>query len=339
MELLDRYLEAVRKHLPWKRQDDLLAELRANLEEQLEDKESALGRPMTGEEAEAWVKQLGSPMQMAARYQPQQYLIGPALFPIYRLVMRTALLWFTVIYVVVGVIQAAGSEYPGSALLRAAGRLPLQLLGFAAFITLSFAVAEFVAMRFSKKLPPGLPEWSPGSLPPLERKLSGPKPRTRTQAIGGLVFSIIGLAFWLLLPIYPYLLLGLGAAYPKQIPFEFAPVCWTFYWWVAATSALQIVWRGVELALGLWPHTAGINRVAFAALALIPQSIMLFAPGHTYFTLRSTADSARYAGTLFSLNHGVLVAFCVIVAITVLQLLGSGWQLAANARKRSMAQG
>jgi len=53
MELLDRYLEAVRKHLPWKRQDDLLAELRANLEEQLEDKESALGRPMTGEEAEA----------------------------------------------------------------------------------------------------------------------------------------------------------------------------------------------------------------------------------------------------------------------------------------------
>ena len=35
MELLDRYLEAVKKHLPWQRQDDIIAELRANLESQL----------------------------------------------------------------------------------------------------------------------------------------------------------------------------------------------------------------------------------------------------------------------------------------------------------------
>lgn len=35
MELLDRYLQAVKKHLPWKRQDDIIAEseptLRLNL--------------------------------------------------------------------------------------------------------------------------------------------------------------------------------------------------------------------------------------------------------------------------------------------------------------------
>ena len=43
MELLDRYLEAVKKHLPWKRQDDIIAELRANLEAQLDDKETELG--------------------------------------------------------------------------------------------------------------------------------------------------------------------------------------------------------------------------------------------------------------------------------------------------------
>lgn len=38
MELLDRYLEAVRKHLPWRGQDDILAELKANLESQLDEK-------------------------------------------------------------------------------------------------------------------------------------------------------------------------------------------------------------------------------------------------------------------------------------------------------------
>jgi len=83
MELLDRYLQAVKKHLPWQRQDDIIAELKANLESQLEDKEGELGRPLTQGEAEDWLKQLGPPIQVAARYQPQRYLIGPAIFPIY----------------------------------------------------------------------------------------------------------------------------------------------------------------------------------------------------------------------------------------------------------------
>jgi hypothetical protein len=100
MELLDRYLEAVKKHLPWQRQDDIVAELRANLEAQLEEKEAALGRPLPQAEAEAWLKQLGSPMQMAAPYQPQQYLIGPAIFPIYRNVMKIAVSWCIVIYTI-----------------------------------------------------------------------------------------------------------------------------------------------------------------------------------------------------------------------------------------------
>ena len=92
MELLDRYLQAVKKHLPWQRQDDIIAELRANLEAQLEDKEAELGRPLTTGEAEDWLKQMGPPMQVAARYQPQQYLIGPAVFPTYWFVLRTGVL-------------------------------------------------------------------------------------------------------------------------------------------------------------------------------------------------------------------------------------------------------
>ena len=98
MELLDRYLQAVRKHLPWQRQDDIIAELRANLEAQLEEKEAELGRPLTAVEMEDWIKQLGSPLQMAAHYRPQQYLIGPTLFPIYRNVLKIALIWATIIY-------------------------------------------------------------------------------------------------------------------------------------------------------------------------------------------------------------------------------------------------
>src|SRR5579863_8750966 len=93
MELLDRYLQAVKKHLPLRRQDDIIAELRANMESQLEDKESELGRPLTTGELEDWLKKMGSPIMVAARYQPQKYLIGPAIFPVYWYILRMVILW------------------------------------------------------------------------------------------------------------------------------------------------------------------------------------------------------------------------------------------------------
>lgn len=99
MELRDRYLEAVRKHLPWRGQDDILAELKANLESQLDEKESELSRSLKNEEAEAWLKELGPPIQMAGRYQRQQFLIGPAVFPVYWYILRLTLVWCSTIYI------------------------------------------------------------------------------------------------------------------------------------------------------------------------------------------------------------------------------------------------
>src|ERR1017187_6149371 len=107
MELLDRYLQAVKRHLPWERQDDIIAELRANLEAQLEDKEAELGRSLTKEEAEEWLKKMGSPIHVAARYQRQQYLIGPAVFPTYWYMLRLVMAWSTVIYIIAKVIEIA----------------------------------------------------------------------------------------------------------------------------------------------------------------------------------------------------------------------------------------
>src|SRR5271170_5032519 len=124
MDLLDRYLQAVKKHLPWQRQDDILAELRANLESQLEDKEAELGRPLTKDEAEAWLKQIGPPIQVAARYQPQQYLIGPAIFPTYWFVLRTALLWALIIYSVVNAIVIFTADASAPALAYALFHVP-----------------------------------------------------------------------------------------------------------------------------------------------------------------------------------------------------------------------
>ena len=67
MDLFERYLQAVGKYLPWERQADIVAELRANLESQREEREAGLGRPLTEGEMIDWLKELGPPMQMASR--------------------------------------------------------------------------------------------------------------------------------------------------------------------------------------------------------------------------------------------------------------------------------
>src|SRR3569833_1061029 len=104
MELLDRYLQAVRKYLPLRRQDDIIAELRANMESQIEDRESELGRSLMLGEFDDFLRKMGHPMVVASRYQPQQYLIGPTVFPMYLYVLRIALLWVFVICMIVGVV-------------------------------------------------------------------------------------------------------------------------------------------------------------------------------------------------------------------------------------------
>ena len=43
MDLFERYLQAVRRYLPGERQDDIVAELRANLEAQREEREADAG--------------------------------------------------------------------------------------------------------------------------------------------------------------------------------------------------------------------------------------------------------------------------------------------------------
>jgi len=81
MELLDRYLHAVKFWLPKAQSQDILAELSEDIHSQIEEKETELGRKLNDSEVEAILKRLGRPVLVANRYAPQQYLIGPVLFP------------------------------------------------------------------------------------------------------------------------------------------------------------------------------------------------------------------------------------------------------------------
>jgi len=344
MELLDRYLESVKKHLPWQRQDDIIAELRANLESQLEEKEEALGRPLTQAEAEEWLKQLGAPIQVAAGYQPQQYLIGPAFYPTYRYVLKLACSWATIIYAIVTVVQVFATQNPSNtALLDAVLHLPWVLMMAAAWVTLIFAAIEFTVARGYVVLPAFCspsPNWTPGSLPPLTHDAAaGKKPRSFAQAVAEVVFGILFLGWLLLIPQHPWLLMGPGAYWLKTSPFELAPVWVPFFWCLVAMNILQNGWNIEALISGRWQRPQPLKQAVFKVLGLLPAAIILTAPHQVVVLLRHPETAQmRDRLQLDAINHYFHWSTEVICAIIVLQLVWSAVQLTLNHyRKRAAA--
>jgi hypothetical protein len=88
MELIDRYLQAVKFWLPKNQKQDIIVELSEDLRSQVEDREAELGRKLNESEVADLLKQRGRPVLVANRYKSQQHLIGPVLFPIYVFVLR-----------------------------------------------------------------------------------------------------------------------------------------------------------------------------------------------------------------------------------------------------------
>lgn len=342
MELLDHYLEAVRRYLPWRGQDDILAELKANLESQLEDQEFGLGRCLTTQEAEEWLKELGSPIQMAARYQSQQYLIGPAVFPVYRYILRLTLAWCAAIYVIAKVVEIAAQGSGFGRAMGAALSLPWVLLIDGAMVTLIFAVIEQFGIRCAGKhdFAFAAPAWTEMRMPfepaPKEKK----KRRSYACALAEVIFGFLFFAWLLLFPHHPFLLLGPAAAYLKTAPYLLAPVWWLFYWSVVALNGLQLTWKTVAFARGWWqgPHEA--RHIVMRLLSLIPIGLLLFAPGQALFLLKyPAADAAARGAQLASANRGIHVAFAIVFAIQALQLAWSVGKMAMNGwRGRSVAR-
>jgi hypothetical protein len=331
MELLDRYLQAVRKHLPWQRQEDIIAELRANLESQLEEKQEELGRPLTPAESEEWIGGLGSPVQMAGHYQPQQYLIGPAIYPVYLYILRLASMWAIVVYIAVSTLTIVlSSTATGDTIAQAAFRLPFVLIQVAAWVTAAFAAIEYVAVRHPDKCPPPVAalyaKWSPKDLPPLQpAAAAGKKKRSYVQAVAEVVFGFIFLAWLILVPRHPYLMFGPGAAALHASPFRPAPVWWTFYWLIVGLNAIELAWKCINLLRDAWQTPDRYRHIVMKFLALVPMVLMATVPNRLYVLLRNPeADFARYGKPLDELNQGVHMVVLLICAIVSLQLV---WEI------------
>jgi hypothetical protein len=120
MNLVDEYLRAVSLLLPKAQADDIIAELRDTILSRIEAREAELGRPLTDDETEAVLREIGHPVVVAARYREgPQHVVGPTLYPYWLFAVKLGLAIQVVAAVLVLVIQTfAGGDF-GLALGRA----------------------------------------------------------------------------------------------------------------------------------------------------------------------------------------------------------------------------
>lgn len=243
MHLIERYLQAVKFWLPQAQQEDIAAELHANILASAEDREAELGRALEENEEVALLKKFGPPPLVAARYRQDQgtvafgpEIIGPLLYPYYRAAVKATLgllaLWqFLNVFTLV---LAGRKNFTQAALQSLWGVFDLALLPLI-LVTIIFAALDRILQQnhFAER-------WDPRSLPPLhEKKAIVP----RANSIAGLIVNIIFLLCWLNLPELSQTSLG---------PIRLAPIWATLYQPILLITVVMILQNAVSLARPNW---------------------------------------------------------------------------------------
>lgn len=181
-ELVERYIAAVKFWLPEKLREDIGAELAEDIRSEIDDAEQQKGRPLTEDEVAAILKARGKPMSVAASYQPQRYLIGPELFPMYVFVLK-------IVAVICCIPAVLGWIFRPLDALQNLNFPPFNslLIGFAV-VTIVFALIEHKGITIDKKS-----GWNPKTL----RPVIDTSRIKRSDSTGEITGAVIGIGFYL----------------------------------------------------------------------------------------------------------------------------------------------
>src|SRR5512144_2866517 len=91
MNLINKYIAEVGKHLPRRNRADIGAEIRSTLEDMLEERKQAQGT-LDDTAVMELLKEYGAPRKVAESYVGPRYLIGPRMYPFFEMVTRIVLI-------------------------------------------------------------------------------------------------------------------------------------------------------------------------------------------------------------------------------------------------------
>ncbi len=246
MELLERYMQAVKFWLPRQQKQDIIAELSEDIHSEIEEKETELGRKLTEAEIESILKQRGRPVLVANRYLPQEHLIGPVLFPVYRFVLKIVLLC----YLVSWVLRWAGllifnsgyrAEYTGPAWISALGSM-FGSLWSAAFVAAGTVTLVFAILERAQAKSGFLNDWDPRKLPPVRNPNLIPRSASIIELCVGMIFCL-----WWTAHMHSQVMVNL-----PSLRISLSPQWRYFYWGFLILALVNIFLAGVNLMRPYW---------------------------------------------------------------------------------------
>lgn len=331
MNLIDRYVTEVGKHLPLvKGRKDIEKELRSTLEDMLEDRAQKAGRAADEAMEIELLKEYGSPQDVATTYNPQPYLIGPRMFPFFLMVLKIVTTVITIVLLVLtGIKIATMSPMAGAEFAKAIGEGLLGVVSsvIAAFgnIVLVFAILERFVPAAKFKLDEEK-EWDPASLKvepePNEVKIWEP--------ILAIVFTFIALSIFNYNPqlIGIYTVSGdKWSSVPLLTEAFFRWLPWINIGWIA-----EIILNGMLLRTGRWNMSARIFSIGIKIFQIVIGYFLLIGPSILAVTPQSLlasgifdADAAQTLGAMA--QSGVRGLIGLIIFITVIDVIKAVYKL------------
>jgi hypothetical protein len=315
MDLIERYLVAVRRHLPAGQQDDIVQELGDSLRSEAEDHERATGHPLTDDEQVALLRKRGHPWLMASRYLPNQHLIGPALYPYYRKTLTIVVFWVVLPLVLFGgAITAIMSASPWDVWDRVLSGAWNGAIYSVGIVTIVFAILEHEQVRIK-----ALDQWDPKRLPAGTDVREVP----RSETVIGLVFTLTFLVWWVGLVRVPDIVFLDG----DSVSFTRGAIWGQLYYPILASLVVSLVIYLIDLVR---PWRTVTVTVADIVLGLANLAIIVFVLRYDGPYVSLAADpqfSDRVATVTRWVNVSIVWTFAAIGVVTIWDVLSQLWQL------------
>lgn len=309
MNLIDRYVHEVGRHLPRSNRSDIQAELRSALNDTLEDR--AGPEPSEAEVAEI-LREFGPPREVAGSYCPGAgYLIGPALYPLFRMVAGIALAAVLGAHVLawgVAIFIAQDPVDPLQALAGLANSVPAAL----GMVVIVFAALQ----RFGVRPEDEDEGWDPIDLP----KIVPGEALKRGERIFGVVAGILILVILVFFPEWiGFVTAPGGAFYPN-------PVITRFLGWIVFSLLVNLGLDVYLLWQGRWDTGSRIGKIAANLLSVGVLALLI--QGHTAWlsargandiiaTLERLPDNLQGSVQVLGMQ-AFRIAFAVALIVTVI---------------------
>jgi hypothetical protein len=314
MNLIDKYIAEVGKHLPRRNRADIGAEIRSTLEDMLEERKQTQGTA-DDEMIIDLLKEYGAPREVAESYIGPRYLIGPRVYPTFELITKIVVAVLLGIALVGLGIGLARSSVTGPEFLKTIGESALGLLEglITAFgnIVLVFAVLERVlpAKEFEKE-----PEdWNPSEL--------ASEPDPDRVKFGEQIFEMFFLVLFLVIfNLYPGII-GLGFFNENEWVF-ISPVLTNAFFsylpWLNILIVLQLVFNVYLLRQGCWNMVTRIGNIILELASIVLAVVMLRGPALVALTPEQLANTPLAESAEIFIKIANLIPTLVLTVVIII---------------------